>query len=219
MPLIIDSREKQALRKYLWQKGIKYEVKALKTGDYLFHSEGNPSNRVLVERKHIGDLVSSYISGRLDKQLKRMSEEKFPILLVTGRIQDIRGKLPFTPDERLVEEVLARAVIVYGFHSVIWIVGGHSDPKHEGLLFLVNALKQLDLDNLNNIPERTIQKGDPSIDTIRVMFNVPVNVANNLLGKFGNLRNIINADNTELLKVKGIGITRINRIRGILDGI
>ena len=219
MPIIIDSREKKELRKWLFLRGIRYKVAALPTGDYLFYNKDNPKQRVLIERKNIGDLVSSYIDGRLKSQFKRMAEEPFPILLVTGTIKDLRGKLPFKPDERLVEKVLAEAVIRYGFRSIIWIVGGFKEPKTEGLLFAVNALKELANNNLDNIPDKKIvRKGNPSISTIKILLNIPSNVAEALLIKFGTVRTIIDATDKQLLSVEGVGITRVKRIREILDG-
>jgi len=218
--LTIDSREKKEIRAYLWKRGIKYNVDALKTGDYLFTDPKNPNIRVLVERKSIADLVSSYLDGRIQSQFARLSKEPFPILLVTGKIADLRGKLPFRPDEKLVEKVLAIAVVKYGFRSVIWIVGGFKDPKHEGLVFLANTFKELSLGNLDQIPpqKRVGSRTHPMVESVCAMFGVPINVGENLLNKFGNLRGIINAKDTELLSVEGVGVTRIKRIRDILDG-
>ena len=185
----------------------------------MFWNKDNPKHRVVIERKNIGDLVSSYIGGRLKSQFSRMSKEPFPILLVTGTIKDLRGKLPFKPDERLVEKVLAEAIIRYGFRSVIWIVGGFSNPAKEGLLFAVNALKELTNGNMDVIPDqKVIRMGDPMIDSVKAMFGVPSHVAASLLTKFKNLRGIIDASNNDLLSVEGVGLTRVKRIRNILDG-
>lgn len=200
-------------------RGIRYQVEALSMGDYLFYDDRNPDNRVLIERKNIGDLVSSYIDGRLKNQMAKLANEPFPILLVTGTIKDLRGKLPFKPDERLVEKVMAEAVMRYGFRSVIWIVGGFKDPRTEGLLFVVNALKELVSNNLDKIPTKKVKRqGEPLVDTIKIMFDVPINVAEELSRKFGNLRKLIDASAEDLLKVHGVGETRVNRIKQIVDG-
>lgn len=61
-----------------------FEIKKLDEGDYC-------SGKVLVERKKIGDLNSSYKSGRLHNQLSRLTAhhcDKVVIVLITGSVEE-----------------------------------------------------------------------------------------------------------------------------------
>ena len=216
--VIVDSREKADIKKYLYVKGVKFKTAALTTGDYLFYDDKHPDIRVLVERKNIGDLISSLYDGRIEKQFKRMSEEEFPILLVTGTVKDLSKHIPFKVEQDAVEKVLSDAVVRYGFRSVIWIVNGFKDPKKEGLLFVTQLLKNLVNGNLDNIPaKKAIRKTDPRLDIIKLLFNVKITVAESLLKTFGSTRSIINATDSQLIKIEGVGVTTVKRIRMILD--
>lgn len=218
MPVVVDSREKAELRKYLFLKGIKFSTRALITGDYLFWNKDNPDIRVLIERKNIGDLVSSYVGGRIEAQFKRMAEEPFPILLVTGTVKDLSKSIPFKVHEDIAEKVISDAVIKYGFRSVIWIVNGFKDPRREGVLTAVNILKSLVDNNLDNIPaKKSIKKADPRLDALKGFLNVKVNIAISLLKKFGTVGKVLAATDQQLLAVDGVGISTVNRIRFIMD--
>lgn len=146
MPLIVDSREKIDIRKWLYLKGVRYKVKALKTGDYLFYDE-DEKNRVLVERKTVSDLVCSYRDGRLKSQFLRMSEEQYPVLLVTGSLKDVEKYVKV--DKHIIQHVMSDAMVKYGFRGMIWVVNSNCDAHQEGLVFLSEMFKNLQLGNLD----------------------------------------------------------------------
>ena len=160
MPLIVDSREKAVIRQYLWRNGIKgYKVEALKTGDYLFYDKSR-DDRILVERKTVSDLVSSHKSGRLKKQMKRMSEEANAVLLITGDISEVERYSKVEPN--FVSQVMSDAVVRYGFKSVIWLVGHGRDTHEKGLVFAGKMFKNMELGLLgkkDNPIEKKARKG------------------------------------------------------------
>ena len=173
---------------------------------------------MLIERKNIGDLVSSYSDGRIESQFKRMADEPFPILLVTGTVKDLSKHIPFKVHEDIAQKVIADAVIKYGFRSVIWIVSGFKDPRREGVLTTVNIIKSLVENNLDNIPpKKSLKKTDPRLDALKGFLNVKSNIAINLLKRFNNVGNVLKATDKELLSVDGVGISTVTRIHFIMD--
>lgn len=214
--IIVDSREKEKIRKYLVLKGLKFKVEALPVGDYICSDDKNPEDRIVIERKNIGDLISSVGDGRLEKQMRNMSSEKFPVLLVTGSVKDVKG-LPFKVDPKLVEQVISKAVVNYGFRSVVWIVSGFKDTKLEGLKFVVDAMNLVSKGGLDKMEDRKwVKKYDERIDAVRVLLGVPVNVAVNLLNKFGNVMSVISATDRQLLSVEGMGVTRLKYMKFVM---
>jgi len=150
LPIIVDSREKKHVRAWLFKRGIRYTVEALKTGDYLFYDKDR-NVRILVERKTVSDLFGSFRSGRLKQQMKRMSEESTPMLLVTGDTKELER---FTRvDPQIVSKVMSDAIVKYGFKGVIWMVGIGQDTHEKGLVFMADMLKNMELGNLGKIDE------------------------------------------------------------------
>ena len=148
LPLIVDSREKKFVRQWLWKKGIRYNVEALKTGDYLFYDD-NRDVRILVERKTVSDLVGSFRSGRLKDQMKRMSEEAVPILLITGDPKELERYVKI--DKNIVSKIMSDAVVKFGFKSVIWMIGVGQETHEKGLVFMAEMLKNMELGNLDRM--------------------------------------------------------------------
>ena len=209
--IIVDDRERDII-KYLRAKDIEYKIQRLDVGDYLFK---NDDLNIIVERKNINDLVSSYISGRLYKQFKKLSEQAIPILLVTGSMSDVSDRLP-TVSHSIVEHITSEAVIRYGFRSVIWILGPFDDPKNKGVLFLLNAFKELQDRNYDKISLKSRKKYSHKTQAIVSTFGVSEGVAEQLLKRFGNLKGIMGATDNKLLEVPGLGPVRVKLMRDII---
>ena len=218
MTLIIDYREKKDMRNYLKLKGLDFETQNLTTGDYYFERKEDPKIRVLVEKKSIGDLIGSYFDGRMESQFKRMSEEIFGILLITGNIKDITYKHKKKFDKDFVQQVMAKAVIQYNFKSVIWIMEGVYNVERDGLYFILNVLNDLVNNKLDTMPTKRKRKiGDPRIEIVKTLFCVNNTVAIAMLKKFGTIRTIMDANQKDLISIPGVGVTISSKIRNILD--
>ena len=83
--IVIDDRErKSGIPKLLQGIGINAEIRTLPVGDYIVAPE------TIVERKSIGDLISSVFDGRLFDQCTRLRKHyKNPIIIIEGNIDDI----------------------------------------------------------------------------------------------------------------------------------
>ena len=63
------------------------------TGDYIWDS---PLGLVIIERKELGNFLSSLGSGELHRQLTKMLEvAKLPVLLIEGIMEEYKGKLDY----------------------------------------------------------------------------------------------------------------------------
>jgi len=98
--MIVDTREPTSIRKKFKELyNEKYTEEALSEGDIYFKEED-----ILIERKEMNDFVNSYLSGHIQAQLIRMQEYKFPILIISGKFEDLffKGKQrPITTEQFL----------------------------------------------------------------------------------------------------------------------
>ena len=214
--IVVDSREKEKQKMYLKDQGVEFTVRALPCGDYLAETL---DGKVTIERKSISDFMQSLLSGRLEDQLRRLADEPLPMLLITGSWKDVqhfykRGKV--TEDHLI--GAIASGIVRFGLRSVIWVQGDTGVPHNDGLLLATKILKKVAEGKLDEIKDRRIKRTDnPQREVVKLLLNVPSNVAQNLLEQFKTIRGIINAPDQDLLQVSGIGPSRLERIRFMLD--
>jgi len=98
--MIVDTREPTSIRKKFKELfNDKYTEEALPEGDIYFKEED-----ILIERKEINDFINSYLSGHMQAQLIRMQEYKFPILIISGKFEDLffkKKQRPITTEQFL----------------------------------------------------------------------------------------------------------------------
>ncbi len=216
--LIIDSREKENVRKALDGYGIQYTIQTLVTGDMEITT---PTGTVTVERKQMTDFIQSMMSGRLENQMRRLSEKSIPGLLLTGSFAEYRKYAKST--NLTIDHVLgavASCVVKYGLRFVVWIQSVENQPHATGVALTAKLIKKIAEGKLDAIPDRSIKKHieNPQRELVRMACGVPTNVAEELLKTFKSFRNIIDARDDELIVVKGMGKTRIARMRMLIDG-
>lgn len=90
--VIIDSREpptvQAAVMAAISSLPCTSLVTALETGDFVVRDGCPRPCTVAVERKTVSDLLGSFASGRLEKQLHRLQRDyTWPILLIEGEIR------------------------------------------------------------------------------------------------------------------------------------
>lgn len=222
MGIIVDSREPGKYKRLFIAKGLDHEVKQLITGDVIVFNDAEPEVQIIIERKRLDDLISSYYSGRIAEQFERMSEEKFAILLVTGNLQDTLRKMPNKISNRvmpqILEEVMSMAIIQYNFRSVVWMIDGITNVHESGYITLVKCCQKIVQGQMDAIPQKKVLLSkDLRINTLRAMFGLDSGSAKNLLKKYGTVRKVISLTDAELMKVKGLGPAKVKTIRYILD--
>lgn len=222
MGIYLDSREPAKFKRLFDAHGLKYEIRQLVTGDVVMWNDAEPESQVVIERKRLDDLISSYYSKRMGEQFERLSEEKFAVLIITGNLDEVLRKMPKNISARvmpqIIEEVISMAVIQYNFRSVIWLMDGVQDVHESGFLMMVKCIQKVVNGNLDSIPQKKIKLSkDLRVNTIRQMFGLDTGAAKNLLRKYGTVRAVLKLTDSDFLNVKGIGPAKVKTIRYILD--
>src|SRR3990172_711912 len=212
-PLIVDSREQENVRKILDGYGIKYTIEALPVGDYEIRT---PEGEVTVERKQMTDFIGLLMSGRLEDQMRRLALKPCPILLLTGSFAEYRRyakTTQFTADQ--VVGAVASCIVKYGLRSVIWVQSAENQPHATGISLTAKLLRKISEGKLDQIPDRKLKRGSgsPQRELVHLICGIPSDVAQGLLDKFITVRAILNASEDELLSVKGMGKTRILKMK------
>lgn len=218
MGIILDAREPIKFRKLLDAKGLKHDIRQLMTGDVIVYNDEEPEVQVVIERKRLDDLLSSYYQPRMAEQFERLSNEKFAILIITGNLEDVLKNIPFRVMTHIVEEIIAMAVIQYNFRSVIWMIDKVADVHQSGFIMMIKCIQKVVNGQMDAIPQRKVKLSkDLRVNTIRQMFGLDSSSAKNLLKKYGTVRAILNLMDTDFLKIRGIGPAKLKTIRYILD--
>ena len=218
MPVIVDSREPERIKKILKFQGLKFTVQQLETGDVICKSDKNKDVEVVIERKRIDDLVSSYVEKRMETQFSRLSKKKFAVLVVTGDLKAVAKKFPFKIMPNFVSEVISKAVIQYNFRSVVWLLKGEDDVNAEGFASVVKMINLVVKDQLDQVPERNIKvASDARVDTLKKLFGLSSVICVELLKKHGSVINILKLSDGQFLGIPGIGPAHLKRIRFILN--
>lgn len=218
--LVVDSREQNNVRKVLDQYGIKYKLRTLDTGDYLIKNK--EGHEVLLERKQMTDFISSMMDGRLESQMRRMSQHPMPMLLLTGSFAEYRkyAKTTKLTADHVIGAV-ASCVVKYGLRCVMWVQSADNKPHATGVVLATRVMKKISEGKLDKIPPRKI-KGKhslPQVEILHILCGIPVNVAEELLTKFGSVRSVIDGNDEDLLTVRGMGRTRLLKMRKLLGDI
>lgn len=204
-PIIaVDQREDIEFDRILKEMGANVDRQVLEVGDFLC------SSRLVIERKTRQDFEQSVIDGRLFSQLPNLiSNYDRVVVLVEGTADDGRLKrasllgaytsiladygasLIFTRDRK------ATAELVFHF------------AKHEQL-----AKKQ----PLRIFAKRkSLTPSQTCRSIVEMLPMVGPKLARNLLNHFGNVQNIVEANERELLEVPGMGKKRAKLIKEIFS--
>jgi len=205
--IVVDNREmRSGIAKTLKKLGATLQVESLEVGDYIV------SDRVGVEAKTAGDLAKSIVDRRLFAQLEALSKTfEIPILLVSG--ESLYGASGVNPES--IRGALASAVV--DFKVPVLNVATPSDAAN--LLFAIARREQRErkqtLSLRGSKPEPTMPAFQEYI--VASLPGVNTTLAKRLLAKFGSVAAIMQASLDDLQTVQGIGKTKAQAIREVLD--
>ena len=201
-----DSREGNSkVIRYLSEMEIDVQVRSMAVGDY------QVSDEVVIERKTAKDFVDSIIDKRLFKQARELSEEfKRPLLILEG--DDIYNGM-IHPNA--VRGTIAAIAIDFG----ISIIPTRNSQDTAAMIKRI-AIREQNGEKVN-IQIRTDKKPtslwEQQLFIIESLPNIgPVN-AKSLLNHFGTVEKIINASESELQEVEGIGKKTAKNIRKVVE--
>lgn len=204
--IIADDRErKSGIPALLKKAGINLEIKTLQIGDYIV------SNETVVERKSIHDLISSVFDGRLFDQCSRLKENfERPILVVEGNVDELAN---------IVENPLVfyGALIRVAFDFHISIIPTPDADQTARLLVAMAARK-----NRSSGPylKKIRKRKDLEQQQLVILSSLPgigEKLAVRILERFGTPSAALSASLPDLNKVPGLGKSRAERIKKILN--
>lgn len=204
--IIADERErKSGIPTLLRKAGISLETKTLPIGDYIV------SNETIIERKSVHDLVSSVFDGRLFDQCTRLKENfKMPVLVVEGNTDELYS---------IVENPLVfyGALIRIALDFKISIIPTPDADQTARLLVAMAARK-----NRTSGPylKKIKKHHDMEQQQLVILSSLPgigEKLAIRILERFGTPAAALNASLPDLSKVPGLGKSRAERIKKILN--
>lgn len=205
---MIDSREPVELLDFVkkkYGKETEIETGQYDEGDYI-------SERVICERKTIGDLNASLQDGRFVSQLNRIAThaDKIPILLVVGDIHDYCKKMRFVKssgrrvqcNEKMLYGAIAMAAYRYNF-EIIW-----APTDRDGLTTVISYMQAIE-EGKYMMPTKASNAA-----LLSRLFGIPLKSMKAILAEYNTIEKIGLANPKDLCKFPGIGdVKAVNIIR------
>ena len=206
MRMVIDEREKKSGIPDLLKKiGVKVEMKNLPIGDYIVASE------TVVERKSIHDFISSVFDGRLFDQCNRLKEHfEHPAIIIEGDTDEIN-------------QITENPLVFYGAVSSIALdfkIPVLPTPNASNTAKLLIAMCARQGKIKGPFLKKIKKSGNIHDQQLSVLCSLPgvgEKLASRMLKKFGSPNNSFSASIAELSKIEGMGKSRAQKIRNLLD--
>jgi DNA excision repair protein ERCC-4 len=204
--MVVDERErKSGIPDLLKQIGIKVEMMNLPVGDYIVASE------TVVERKSVSDFISSVFDGRLFDQCNRLKEHfEHPAIIIEGNVDEI-------------DKITENPLVFYGAMSSVVLdfkipVIPTPNASHTAKLLISMCARQGTVKG--PFLKKIRKSGDLQQQQLSILSSLPgvgEKLASRMLEKYGSPSSSLNASSLELSKINGMGESRAQKIRKILD--
>lgn len=207
LPVVFaDTREGNSkVIRHLSEMEIDVKVQAMAVGDY------QVSDEVVIERKTAKDFVDSIVDKRLFKQARSLMEEfKRPLIILEG--DDLYNGM-INPNA--IRGSIASIALDFG----ISIIPTRNAPDTAAMIKRIAIREQSGEKTPIQIrtDKKPVNLWEQQLFIIESLPNIgPVN-AKNLLEHFGTVANIINASESQLQEVEGIGKKTAANIRKVVD--
>lgn len=205
MRITVDYREKSSGLPELLAPHFTVTLRAISYGDYLINE------RITVERKTASDFLISIIDSRLFKQAANLKKRCFhPLLLIEGN--------PFATGLDFDPRAIRGALLSIQCAWRIPIIFSRSKQDTADILVMIG---QQDEDRTDDAPMRggyrpKRVKGR-QLYLLQGLPDIGPRLAQRLLDHFQSVGRVMNATVEELTEVEGVGRTRAEKIREILD--
>lgn len=202
--ILIDDRENKNISYYLKEFGCRVNIKRLEVGDFII------SDRVCIERKTFNDFIDSIINGRIFQQteeMKRNFEKCF--LLIEGK--NSNGRLT----ENALKAAMATLILKYN----IDVIMTENEKETARLVYWMARKEQEEFKRIIGIKGK---KKPKDIKYLQQYFlsslpGISTVLSKRLLEHFKNIKNIINASESDLVKVKGISKNQAKKLYEIFN--
>jgi DNA excision repair protein ERCC-4 len=204
--MVIDEREKKSgIPDLLKEIGVKVEMKNLPIGDYIVASE------TVVERKSVPDFISSVFDGRLFDQCNRLREHfEHPVIIIEGNLDEIA-------------QITENPLVFYGAVSAVALdfkipIVPTPDASNTAKILIAMCARQGKTKGpfLKKI-RKSVDVNQQQLSVLCSLPGVGEKLASRMLAKFGSPHNSLNASVIELSKIEGLGESRAQKIRKLLD--
>lgn len=207
LPVVFaDTREGNSkVIRHLSEMEIDVKVQAMAVGDY------QVSDEVVIERKTAKDFVDSIVDKRLFKQARSLMEEfKRPLIILEG--DDLYNGMI---NQNAIRGSIASIALDFG----ISIIPTRNAQDTAAMIKRIAIREQSGEKTPIQIrtDKKPVNLWEQQLFIIESLPNIgPVN-AKNLLEHFGTVANIINASESQLQEVEGIGKKTATNIRKVVD--
>lgn len=203
--IVIDHREDEQFDKLLQQDGAFVERQQLSVGDFIC------SARCIVERKTRNDFEASIVDGRLFSQLKHLLEN-YPRCIVIVEGEESSGQLS--------KEALLGAYTSLVTDFGISLFFTRNKEKTAELIYAIAKHEQLAKKQPMRIyaKRKALTLAQTQRSIVEMLPMVGPKLAKTLLEHFGNIENIVHANERELSEVEGLGKKRAKAIHNVLTG-
>jgi len=213
MEIVADYREKRIILE-LNKKKLKVTEKSLISADFIIQSKTNDNKEVLVgiERKTLSDFLNSIIDKRIISQLITLKENfDIPLLLIEGdeNIYRIRNFHPNSIRGMLSAIAIDLQIpVIYTKNekdtaSYIETIARRLEGKRKN----ISLLKKRKPVTLKEMQEYLVES----------LPGIGPTIAKNMLKKFKTIKNIVNAEEKELLEVEKLGKKKVEEIKKVLE--
>ena len=201
-----DSREGNSkVIRHLTEMEMDVKVQSMAVGDY------QVSDEVVIERKTTKDFVDSIIDKRLFKQARELSEEfKKPLIILEGE-NIYNGML----HPNAIRGTLASLALDFR----ISIIPTRNSQDTAAMIKRIAVREQTGEKTSISIrtDKKPVSMTEQQLFIVESLPNIgPVN-AKNLLKHFGSVSNVLNASESDLQEVEGIGEKTAQNIRKVID--
>jgi len=208
LKVIVDSRERNSTILKVLREKCEIELKQLPVGDYLV------SDRVCVERKSMGDFLQSIVDQRLMTQAAEMRRNfQIPVILLEG-VDELYAQRNIHPNA--IRGVMASLAVNFDIPII------PTEDEEDTAQMIIALAKREQEDNRRSVGLRGGKKPELLKEKQRYIVeslpNVSAVLADRLLKKFGSVESVVNATQTKLKEVEGIGEKKAADIRKVVKG-
>ncbi len=203
--VLADDRERNSsIANFLEKMGLAVRFLRLNVGDYII------SERVCVERKTSNDFVNSIINGRVFQQMQdiRRNYNK-PVLIIEG------SSFRETMNENALKAALSVLIVQYDA-SVLMTTDENDSAK---TIYWLAKKEQEEDKRFVGIkgkkkPKETVELQEHVLSSLPGISTV---LSKRLLKEFKSVKGVMNASESELAKVKGIGKNQAKKLYAIFN--